>query len=133
MARMIDAGWWDHFEEGGGGQVDSRSWPTIAESDSWDEWMGGGTWVAREGEDFTTDAEEFMEEVRRRSWEANLSVDLHHYRKGSTGYEAVALRFRYFPPGFEKPLPVHLRYWILPDGREIELPANISLVEVGPA
>ncbi|MEV0690464.1 hypothetical protein [Streptomyces sp. NPDC050388] len=136
MARLIDAGWWDQFERGG--KIPLDEWPTIAESDSWDEWMKGGTWVAKKGEDFTDSVEEFGNETWRRATAAKLALDNMWWRS------KAIFRFRYFPasPGpkkekilnFSKPLPAHdeetgeyLGYWLMPNGTRIELPAGVSL------
>ncbi|MGY0070214.1 hypothetical protein ACWZEH_26195 [Streptomyces sp. QTS137] len=131
MARLIDTGFWDQLWTGI--ETSPDDWPTLAESDQWDEWMKGGTWVAKKGEDFTGSAEEFVYGTQRRAMAADLGWDNVWWPS------EVIFRFRYFPAAerdltFSKPLPAHdevtgeyLGYWRLPDGTRIELPANVSL------
>ncbi|MFM9633873.1 hypothetical protein ACKI10_40755 [Streptomyces galilaeus] len=41
----------------------------------WDEWMKGGTWLARQGEDFMCDVELFMAELSHRAELAGMDAE----------------------------------------------------------
>ncbi|MFI6061190.1 hypothetical protein [Streptomyces sp. NPDC051286] len=137
MARLIDAEWLDQFKAGVG--IPRDDWPTIAESDSWDEWMKGGTWVAREGEDFTGSAEEFGNEVWRRGEAANLFAEVETRPQPRQAGGRVVFQFHHLLTqegkvlDFSKPAPVHdaetgeyLGYWFMPGGWRIPLPDGWS-------
>ncbi|MEU9705088.1 hypothetical protein [Streptomyces sp. NPDC047981] len=59
--------------------TDDRIWETGETPFSackWDEWKRGGTWVARENEDFACSIEVFMDELDHRAQVAGLDVDM---------------------------------------------------------
>ncbi|MGI5443349.1 hypothetical protein ACQEV4_40245 [Streptomyces shenzhenensis] len=127
----------EQFDGENGPVLPLAYWPELEESDQWEEWMGGGTWVAREGEDYTSPTD-FQEEVRRKAEEANLGVRVRLWEASFVGKgwstTTVAFRFRARSGvlDFSKPMPAHdeetgeyLGYWWV-DGKRVEAPDDTS-------
>ncbi|MEV4879330.1 hypothetical protein OHB31_18705 [Streptomyces microflavus] len=95
MAKRIRNGYLEQFDGEDGPVLPLAYWPELEESDAWDEWMEGGTWVARQGEDFTA-SEEFQEEACRRAEAANLDVRVmeRSFTVRSVTYQTVTFQFR---------------------------------------
>ncbi|ULR51019.1 hypothetical protein [Streptomyces deccanensis] len=58
--------------------ADDRMWETGETPFSackWDEWMKGGTWLARQGDDFFCDVEVFMAELDHRADMAGMDAE----------------------------------------------------------
>lgn len=99
MARKIGNGYLDQFKEDGP-ILRLDCWFTTAESDQWDEWIKGGTWVAEKGKDFT-DMGAFSDEIKSRAEAANLDWEMMQSASltetPGVFSHTVTFRFRNFP------------------------------------